>query len=132
MMDIGPYSRKQVLETMAKWNVPKEYADPMYNYLIHGFSPGGFFTSVLANDWRTAMMRSHPSNTVEALKAVTGWMHDHLPQEALGSYGAVDGWCRMSDSDRQKILLERCLILESKREVFMALKGVPANDPVLW
>lgn len=132
MMDIGPYSRKRVLETMAQWNVQKEYADPLYNYLIYGFSPGGFFTSVLANDWHMAIMRSHPANTIEALKAATGWIHDHVPPQAMGSYGAVEDWCRMESAERQKILLERDLILPSKREVFLALKGTPANDPVLY
>ena len=132
MMDVGPYSRKRVLETMALWNVPKEYADPMYNYLVYGFSPGGFFTSVLANDWHTAIMRSHPANTIDALKAVTGWIYDQMPKQAVGSYEAVDEWCRMDDAKRTKILLEHRLILSPKREVFMALRGAPANDPVLW
>ena len=132
MMDIGPYSRKQVLETMVPWKVPKEYADPLYNYLVYGFSPGGFFTSVLANDWHLAIMRSHPSNTIEALKAATGWIHDHVPPQAMGSYAAVEDWCRMDSDERKKILLERNLVLPSKTEVFMALKGTPANDPFLY
>jgi len=132
MMDVGPYTRQRIMETCAHWHMSKEYAEPMYNYLVYGFSPGGFFTSVLANDWHTAMMRSHPANTVEALKAVTGWIHDQMPKQALGSYEAVDEWCRMSDTDRQKILLDHRLILESKQEVLMALKGKSTIEPVLW
>ena len=36
-MDIGPYSRKQVMTTFVQWDVPKEYADPFYNYLVYGY-----------------------------------------------------------------------------------------------
>jgi hypothetical protein len=132
MMDVGPHSRKRIFETFAEWKVPKEYADPMYNYLVYGFTPGGFFTSVLANDWHLAIMRSHPSNTIEALKAVTGWMHDRLPRQAVGSYGAVDGWSRMEDAERTEILLEHRLILSPKREVFLTLKGSSTIEPILW
>jgi hypothetical protein len=132
MMDVGPHSRKRIFETFAEWEVPKEYADPMYNYLVYGFTPGGFFTSVLANDWHLAIMRSHPSNTIQALKAVTGWMHDRLPKQAVGSYEAVEAWCRMEDAERTEILLEHRLILSPKREVWLTLKGSPTIEPVLW
>ena len=131
-MDIGPYSRKQVMTTFVQWDVPKEYADPFYNYLVYGYSPGGFFTSVLANDWSGAVMRSHPSNTIEALKAITGWIRDYIPSQARGSYPAVDHWCRLDSDTRTKILLEHNLILPSKTEVFKALKGESANDPFLY
>ena len=132
MMDVGPHSRKRVFETFALWSVPKEYADPMYNYLVYGFTPGGFFTSVLANDWHHAIMRSHPSNTIEALKAVTGWMHDCLPKSALGSYEAVEAWSRLGDAERTEILLEHRIILPPKREVWLTLKGSPTTEPYLY
>jgi hypothetical protein len=131
MMDVGPHSKKRIFETFAEWSVPQEYAAPMYNYLVYGFTPGGFFTSVLANDWHLAMMRSHPSNTIQALKAVTGWMHDRLPRQALGSYEAVEAWSRMDDAERTKILLEHRLILSSKQEVWLTLKGSSTIEPVL-
>jgi hypothetical protein len=132
MMDIGPYSRKRVYETFAEWRVPNEYATSLYNYLVYGFSPGGFFTSVLANDWHLAVMRSHPSNTIEALKAATGWIHDHVPPEARGSYEAVNAWCRLDNDARKAILLERNLVLPSKTEVIKALKGESTLEPILW
>ena len=132
MMDIGPYSRKQVYETFAEWRVPNEYSTSLYNYLDYGFSPGGFFTSVLANDWHLSIMRSHPSNTIESLKAATGWIHDHVPQLARGSYDAVDYWCKLDDKARQDILIERGVILPSKTEVIKALKGESTLEPILW
>lgn len=132
LMEVGPYSRQRIMETFVPWKVPNEYAQPLYNYLVYGFSPGGFFTSVLANDWHLAIMRSHPSNTIEALKSATGWIHDHIPLQAQGSYEAVEAWCRMDAEERTKILIERQLLLPSKTEVFMALRGKPANDPILY
>lgn len=130
-MDVGPYSRKRVMETMDEWRVPQDYADPLYNYLVYGFSPGGFFTSVLANDWNGAIMRSHPGNTISALKSANGWIHDYIPKEARGSYEAVEAWCCLDSEERTRILLERGLILPSKTEVFKALKGEPTQGPVL-
>jgi hypothetical protein len=131
MMDVGPHSRKRIFDSFAEWGVPKEYADPMYNYLVYGFTPGGFFTSVLANDWHLAIMRSHPSNTIQALKAATGWIHDRVPSQARGSYEAVDAWSRLDDAERTEILLEHRLILSSKREVWLTLKGSSTIEPVL-
>jgi len=77
-------------------------------------------------------MRSHPSNTIEALKAATGWIHDHVPPQARGSYEAVDAWCDIDTESRKAILLERRLILPSKTEVIKALKGEPTQEPILW
>ena len=123
MMDIGPYSKKRVYETFGEWRVPQEFAHSLYNYLVYGFAPGGCFTSILANDWHLAIMRSHPSNTIEALKAATGWIHDYVPQLARGSYDAVDAWCRLDDDARKAILLERDLVLSDKTETIKSLKG---------
>lgn len=132
MMDVGPYSRKRILETMANWHVPNDYAQPLYNYLVWGLPPGGFFTSVLANDWAGAIQRSHPNNTIEALKAATGWIYDYVPLEARGSYEAVDAWCDMDTESRKAILLERHLVRSDKEETVMALKGVPTNEPIFY
>lgn len=132
MMDVGPHSRKQVMETFALWGVQKDYADPMYNYLVYGFTPGGFLTSVLANDWHMAIVRSHPSNTIEALKAVTGWMHDCLPNAALGSYAAVAAWSTMEYAERTQILLEHRLILSPKQETWLTLRGTSTTEPHLY
>jgi hypothetical protein len=71
-MNLTPYSRNRILETFKTWRVDKEFADPMYNYLVLGFSPGSCFTSVLANDFLSAVSRSHPGNTIEAFKHLAG------------------------------------------------------------
>ena len=131
-MNLTSYSRNRLLETFAKWNVPKDYADPMYNYLVHGYSPGGFFTSVLANDFHGAIARSHPANTIEALKHLGGWIMDCAPRECHGSYKAVSNWCYLQSFSRRKILEESGLIYTEEKEVWMSLEGKSIVEPVLY
>ena len=131
-MKLTNYSRNLLLETFRKWDVPKDFADPMYNYLVHGYSPGGFFTSVLANDFHSAIARSHPSNTINACKSLGGWILDCAPRESHGSYDAVSDWCYLKPEARRKILEEYGLIYTEEQEVWMALEGKSTAEPVLY
>ena len=118
--------------TLAHWRVPKEYADPIYNYLIHGFEPGSFFSAVFANDFMSAMLRSHPANTVEALKTVSGWILNKCPPEAFGSYNKVSAWLTMSPSQRRQLLEEWNLVYTEQEEIMLALRNTYTNEPVLY
>jgi hypothetical protein len=120
------------MATFAKWDVPKDFADSMYNYLVHGFSPGGFFTSVLANDFHSAIARSHPSNTINACKSLGGWILDCVPREAQGSYDAVSNWCSLPPEARRQILEECGLIYTEQQEIIMTLQGKHTQEPVLY
>lgn len=131
-MTVSQYSRNEILKGMAQWEVPKDYADPMYNYLVHGFSPGSFFTAVLANDFMGAVQHSHPANTIAALKALVGWINDYMPTEARGSYEAVGRWSKKTEVQRRQILEQVRLIYTEKEETWMALKGEPTVEPTLW
>ena len=131
-MKLTDYSRNLLLATFAKWDVPKDFADPMYNYLVHGYSPGGFFTSVLANDFHGAIARSHPNNTINACKSLGGWILDCAPRDCHGSYDAVNDWCYLQDKARRPILEEYGLIYTEEREVWMALEGRHTVEPVLY
>ena len=131
-MKLTAYSRNRILETFKRWEVPKEFAEPMYNYLVHGFNPGGCFTSILANDFHGAIIKSHPSNTIEALKALTGWVYDTLPRDARGNYRAVDEWCYLKDIERRLILERKELIYTEQDELVMSLQSKPTVEPVLY
>jgi hypothetical protein len=131
-MKLTPYSRNKILETFQRWDVPKEFADPMYNYLVHGYSPGGFFTSVLANDFGGAIARSHPANTIEALKHLGGWITECAPRESYGGYDVVSNWCYLPPASRRLILEENNLIYSERDEVMMTLQDKPTNEPVLY
>jgi hypothetical protein len=131
-MKLTDYSRNLLLATFHKWDVPKDFADPMYNYLVHGYSPGGFFTSVLANDFHSAIARSHPGNSIEALKQLGGWILDQMPLEAKGSYNNVEVWCSLPADVRRIILEDYELIYTEQQEIMMALQGQSTIEPVLY
>ena len=131
-MKLTDYSRNRLFATFHLWSVPKDFADPMYNYLVHGYSPGGFFTSVLANDFHSAIARSHPSNTINACKSLGGWILDHAPRETKGSYNNVEVWCSLP-ADVRRTILEDCeLIYTEQQEIMLTLQGQSTNEPVLY
>ena len=131
-MQLTPYSRNRILETFKNWQVDKDFADPMYNYLVYGFSPGSCFTAILANDFMDAIARSHPGNTIEAFKRLTGWIRDTVPTEARGSYSAVDHWIRLTGPIRREVLESTGLVLTADQEMWLTLKNVRTTEPVLY
>ena len=120
---ITHYSRSRLYATFKEWEVPNDFADPMANYLVYGYEPGSCFTAVLANDFVGAIRSSHPSNSVEAFKALAGWIHSLVPLQAYGSYNRVRAWCDLDAEERRTILEHNRLIYTAKEETWMALKG---------
>lgn len=121
-MNLSQLSERRLMKSFKEWGVDEEFANPMFNYLVYGYGPGGFFTCVLANDWHNAIVRSHPSNSVESLKSLAKWTINCMPPEAWGSREAFDQWTAMSNDQRRRIL-ERCgLIYTPKQETFQAIK----------
>lgn len=131
-MKLSYHSKNKLLQTFADWNVPKDFADPMYNYLVHGWSPGSCFSSVLANDFAGAISSSHPSNTIEALKALVGWIRDTMPIEAYGNHEKVAMWVKLIPEQRRDILEKNNLIFTIKEEVVKILKDEPSTEPYLY
>jgi Txe/YoeB family toxin of Txe-Axe toxin-antitoxin module len=131
-MNITVYSRNRLYETFSKWDVPRDFADPMANYLVYGYEPGSCFTAVLANDFYAAMQSSHPANTVETFKALVGWIRGTLPIESYGSYQAVKHWLKLEEDDRRRVLENHQLIYTSKQEVIKILKSEITQEPVLY
>ena len=122
-MMITHYSRQRLYNTFKAWEVPQDFADPMANYLVYGYEPGSCFTAVLANDFVGAIRSSHSSNTVEAFKALAGWIYSHVPPVAYGSYDSVRAWLDLDADERRAILEHNRLIYTAKEETWMALKG---------
>lgn len=120
-MNLTEHSRNRILATFAQWRVDQDFADPIYNYLVHGFNPGSFFTSVLANDFVGAMSRSHPANTVQAMKSLVGWIQNYMPAGAWGSRDAVKSWAALDESFRRQILEEHNLIYSEREETWKVL-----------
>lgn len=131
-MKLSAHSKNRLLATFKLWEVPKDFADPMYNYLVHGYSPGSCFTSILANDFAGAIQRSHPGNSIEAFKALVGWINDTMPSEAFGSYKEVSDWCFLKDDARRKILEGLNLVFCAEDEMILVLQGERTQEPVLY
>jgi hypothetical protein len=131
-MNITVYSRNRLYETFTKWDVPRDFADPMANYLVYGYEPGGCFTAVLVNDFFAAIQSSHPANTVEAFKCLVGWIRSSMPVEAYGSYLAVKHWLKLEEDDRRRVLENHQLIYTAKEEVVLTLRSVSTVEPVLY
>ena len=131
-MEILKYSRNRIYETFTKWEVPRDFADPMANYLVYGYEPGSCFTAVLANDFLRAIGSSHPGNTIVAFKALVGWIQNVMPVQSFGSYEIVDQWIKMSSQDRRTCLEKHNLIYTSNEEIILALKDEHSVEPMLW
>jgi hypothetical protein len=129
---LSDHSRNRLIGTFAHWAVPKDYADPMYNYLVYSFNPGSFFTAVLANDFAAAIQCSHPANTISALKNLTGWIRDAMPTVAHGSYLAVKEWTNLDHVQRRAALESNGLVYSVEDEMMLVLQGAPTLETVLW
>jgi hypothetical protein len=132
-MNITKFSRNRMMLSATRWTVPRDYFDPLYNYLVHGYEPGSFWTAVLANDFMRAIQSSHPSNDIPALKHTVGWIRDSFPQESYGNIFIVEDWVNRSGHDRRQILESARMIYTEQEEIMLGLKGEQiAPEPVLW
>ena len=131
-MKLAPHSRNRFLESLSKYEISRDYIDPVYNYLVSGWGPGSFFTAVMANDYLRAMLHSHPGNSVAELKKLASWMFNEMPEVARGSFKNVDLWTKMSDAERRKILVEHNLVYTEEEDVMMVLRGDTTHEPFFW
>lgn len=131
-MKLSKYSQVRLYNSFKEYDVAKSFADPIFNYLVHGYSPGGFFTSLLANDCVGAIGRSHPANTITALKTLTTWIVNEMPKASWGNYATVSSWLKTPPEERREIL-EMCqLIYTEKEEVVLILKGEKPTERIFF
>ena len=121
-MQLSELSAKRLRKTLEHWEVDDDYASPIYNYLVHGYSPGSFFSAILANDFMLAMQSSHPANSIPALKKLSGWIWNVMPPEAWGSREVVCDWLHLDADERRAILERRGLVYTPKQETFVSIK----------
>ena len=132
-MQISKYSRARIMQNAVQWEVDKEYFDPIYNYLIHGFEPGSFFSAVLANDFFRAMQSSHPANSIPALKKLTGWIRSTMGHGIFwGSQEVVDAWLKMTDQERREKLELLGMVFPEQDEIIKILKDEKVIEPFFW
>jgi len=130
-MNLTKFSRDRMMVTASRWTVPRDYFEPLYNYLVHGFEPGSFWSAVLANDFMRAVQHSHPANTIDALKNTVGWIQDKFPEQSYGSAYRVQTWQDLTSHERRIILESTDMIYTEQQEVMMALTGTKTHEPFL-
>jgi len=131
-VNITVYSWNLLKESCERWSVPRDFADPLLDYLVYGYRLGAWVSAVLANDFFKAMQSSHSSNTINAFKSLTGWILDIFPAEAYGSYQAVNQWCQLDAVARRAILERQGLIYTQHEEVLKILRNERTVEPVLY
>jgi hypothetical protein len=72
--------------------VPEHTREALENYFIHGYQPGGFLTSVLANDLVGAVSRADSTNK-RRIPEIVNWVVFNAPAGSWGSLEVVDSWC---------------------------------------
>jgi hypothetical protein len=129
-MNITKFSRDRMMLTATRWSVPREYIEPLYNYLVYGFEPGSFWSAVLANDFMRAVQHSHPGNDIPALKSTVGWIRDNFPEEAYGDSDKVILWQDLESVQRRQILESKDMIYTEQEEIMLALTGTKTYEPI--
>jgi hypothetical protein len=132
-MKISKYSKARIMKSAVDWEVSKEYFDPIYNYMVHGFEPGSFYSALLANDMFRAMACSHPANSVNELKKLTAWIRSTMGHGIFwGTTEVVQDWLQMSDSRRREKLELLRLVFPEQDEIVMILKDEKVVEPHMW
>ena len=74
-------------------NVPQNVKDSLDWYVHEGRPTGGFLRSVLANDLMKAVAKADMTNRA-VLPDIVGYVFNHVPAEAWGSYYKVESWVK--------------------------------------
>jgi hypothetical protein len=91
---------------LVHFSTGNSYLDPaVERYVMHGLGPGGFLSAVIAGDEE----RAHNSADVHnkpMVGYITEQLINHLPQESMGSYDAMENWMRDVDNVRSAYVAE--------------------------
>ena len=87
--------------------VPDHAQESIENYLMWGWTPGGFIESMFAGDLFRAACCADQANG-PAMQAIARWISNGAPEGSWGSYEAVENWrtdldgCRSKFSDKKE------------------------------
>jgi hypothetical protein len=94
------------------------------NYLMRGYEPGGFLTSVLANDLYLAAGRADVWNS-KNLPYIVNEVLFRMPGSSYGSYQTVKDWCKDKNGRRSAYATQK-----EKEYTWKVLKGeVRVKEP---
>jgi hypothetical protein len=81
--------------------IPEHIRFSFENYLIHGIHPGGFVSSIIANDIFNAVYKADNINMTR-ISNITTWIVINMPTSSIGSYDAIKDWCSDKDNVRSR------------------------------
>lgn len=90
-------------------HVHEDCRDAIFNYLVYGYSPGGFLTAVLTNDLYRAATVADIEN-VNRLAHVVRFVVNALPCICYGNDEIMKAWMKRSDQEREQILIDARLL----------------------
>lgn len=122
-MQLTKHSTDKFHEQLDTYHVPAEWQQEVFNYLVLGFPPSGFFESFFACDMIGMLSRSHRLNTIPAMKALNLYMVNVMPTRAYGSAFDVTEWLKKTSDERRKILEDNDLIFTADEEIILTLKS---------
>jgi hypothetical protein len=73
--------------------IPEHTRETLVGYLMQGWEPGGFVTSMLAMDMERAVYAADVVNG-KNIQPIARWIIEYCPRESWGSYEQVDAWCK--------------------------------------
>lgn len=104
------FDRHMTLEHSRTWgNVHEDCRDAIFNYLVHGYEPGGFLTAVLCNDLYRAATVCDFENA-KRLTEVARFIIHALPLACYGNRERMAEWMKLSEREREEILIELRLL----------------------
>jgi hypothetical protein len=91
------------------WDLRNKYlAQTLEHYVMRGFEPGGFVTSMLANDLFGAVAKADHWNK-PAIAQIAQEIEKNVPTTAYGSYEAFQAWVNDEDERRSRYVTWKML-----------------------
>lgn len=109
--------------TFAHYAVPEEMQSAFWNYFMYGWDPGSFGRAALRNDFANAVLRAHPSLSVDHLREIARWFKNTRLPDAYGSDGKIEAWQSLSNETRREIMED----LHLSPTLFSILRSVPGG-----
>ena len=96
---------KDMHESYMGMTIPEHTQVTLSYYLIQGYEPGGFVTSMLAMDMERALATADTANR-QRMWAIGRWIVENAPCGSFGSYQAVQDWIADKDGRRTRYAKE--------------------------
>ena len=97
------------------FKMTQQSQESLYNYLVHGFEPGGFMMAVLSNDLYGAVARADFVNT-DLISQYARWIESRAPYGSYGDRETVRGWLGKNEHFerfQKELLIDRLRTPES-------------------